>query len=207
MQNFQSNLKAKLWRSFGDKATISEWDGPNNGGGKMSQRYWEYFKSVEMLELTSDSIILDLGGGSPLTGAGFFGLTMAPFVTAVHIMDVNISADASPLPNIFFHRYLASYETMKAFFQEHAEITHVTCISVFEHIDPPTRSGMIQAINEHFQGDIFVATLEYHPSTCFFESQLTARTLGEMVAPITHFYLDEMACSPLFGGDGQPPRL
>ncbi len=63
-----NKLKAELWKRFGSKAHPAEWDGHVYGGGKLSQRFWEYFKAVELLELDGDSVVVDIGGGSPVTG-------------------------------------------------------------------------------------------------------------------------------------------
>lgn len=87
---------------------------------------------------------------------------------------------------------------LKEIFTARPEITHVASISVFEHIDPATREGMIRALNESFSGDTFVATLEYHPINTFFEHQLTARTVSDLFSPLTRFFLDEYTASPVW---------
>lgn len=60
-------LKQELWHRFGSKEHPAEWDGHVYGGGKLSQRFWEYFKAIELLSLDANSIVLDIGGGSPQT--------------------------------------------------------------------------------------------------------------------------------------------
>ena len=197
--NLTEKLKAALWRCYGDPGHPAEWDGKVYGGGKLSQRFWEYHQTIELLELTSDSVVLDIGGGSPETGAGFFTQVIAPYVKEVHVMDANIGQPKEASSKIIFHRTLANYETLSKLLKEHPQITHVACISVFEHIPDDIRRGMVKAVNEHFPGDTFVTTLEYHARDCFFEQQLTVRTLSELFEPFTNFYPDAILKSPVWG--------
>ncbi len=60
-------LQARLWRMYGDKAYAAERDGNVYGGGKLSQRFWEYHKTIDALELTADSVVL---GGLGISRAG-----------------------------------------------------------------------------------------------------------------------------------------
>ncbi len=196
--NHTEVLKSALWRCYGSPEYPAEWDGTIYGGGKLSQRYWEYHTTIELLDLTPDSVVLDIGGGSPATGAGFFTRVIAPYVKAVHVMDVNIGSGQAPAPNIIFHRTLGSYEALSRLLTENPQITHVACISVFEHIPGDIRRGMVEAVNAAFKGDTFVATLEYHAQACMLEYQLTARTLSELVSPLTNFYPDIIRNSPVW---------
>jgi hypothetical protein len=197
--NLTEKLKAALWRCYGDPSYPAEWDGKTYGGGKLSQRFWEYHQTIELLELTSDSVVLDIGGGSPAIGAGFFTRVIAPHVKEVHVMDVNIGELKEPASNIVFHRSLANYESLSKLLKKNPQITYVACISVFEHIPHEVRCGMVKALNEGFLGDTFVATLEYHAKECHFEYQLTTRTLSELFEPLTNFYPDEFHKSPVWG--------
>jgi len=199
--DFKAGIKAELWRQFGDKNHPSEWDGHVLGGRKLSQRFWEYFQAIEMLDLAPDSVLLDIGGGSPATGAGFFAGMVAPYLKQVHIMDVSIKESLKNDKNIIYHRQLATYDNVCALFKAHPEITHVACLSVFEHIEPSVRVGIVRGINDAFTGGIFVATLEYHTKKCFFEHQLTAATLSELFQPLTHFYLEAIEKSPVGSED------
>jgi hypothetical protein len=199
IMNLTEKLKAALWQCYGNPAYPAEWDGKVYGGGKLSQRFWEYHQTIELLELTPDSVVLDIGGGSPVTGAGFFTRVIAPHVKAVHVMDLNIAETKETSSNIVFHRSLASYETLTKLLKENPQITHVACISVFEHIPHEVRCGMVKALNEAFTGNTFAATLEYHARDCFFEHQLTVRTLSELFEPFTNFYPDLICKSPVLG--------
>jgi 2-polyprenyl-3-methyl-5-hydroxy-6-metoxy-1,4-benzoquinol methylase len=197
--NLTEKLKAALWRCYGNPEYPAEWDGKVYGGGKLSQRFWEYHQTIELLELTSDSVVLDIGGGSPATGAGFFTRVIAPHVQKVHVMDLNIGKSKEASSKIMFHRSLANYETLSKLLKENPQITHVACISVFEHVTHDVRCGMIKAVNESFTGSTFVATLEFHAKECFFEYQLTTRTVSELFEPFTNFYPDVIRKSPVWG--------
>ena len=82
-----NKLKAALWQLYGNPASPSEWDGRVCGGGKLSQCFGEYHKAIDLLELTPDAVVLDIGGGSNRAGFGFFTNIIAPFVKEVHISD------------------------------------------------------------------------------------------------------------------------
>lgn len=192
-------LKAALWRAYGNANSPAEWDGTVYGGGKLSQRFWEYHQAIELLDLTAESVVLDIGGGSPITGAGFFTTVIAPYVKEVHVLDVNVGEGKSHLPNIIFHRNLGNYESLTQLLKQNPQITHIACISVFEHIPDEVRQGLTKAINEFFKGSIFVTTLEYHARNCFFEYQLTVRTLSELFAPLVRFYPEKILQSPVLG--------
>jgi hypothetical protein len=196
--NHTEKLKAALWQCYGNPDYPAEWDGKVYGGGKLSQRFWEYHAAIDLLELTPDSVVLDIGGGSPVTGAGLFTRVIAPFVREVHVMDMNIKKENKAPANIKFHPQLGSRTALLKLFQDNPQITHVACISVFEHIPHEVRCGMVQAINEAFAGNIFVTTLEYHPKDRFFEHQLTTQTLSEMLGALTKFYPDSMHKSPFW---------
>ena len=143
-------------------------------------------------------MVLDIGGGSPATGAGFFARVIVPHVKQIHVMDLNIGESIDTSPKIVFHRSLASYETVSKLLKENPRVTHVACISVFEHIPHEIRCGIIKAVNEYFPGDTFVATLDFHPKECYFEHQLVSRTVSEMFALFTSFYPDTISKSPFW---------
>src|SRR3954454_13472570 len=139
-------LKQNLWARFGTTTWPAEWDGHVYGGGKLSQRYWEYFQAAELLDLDRESIVLDIGGGSPITGAGFFASLLATQIKKVIIIDPNVSASIDCPSNIEFIRRNASEEELLSIFIDRPEITHISCVSVFEHIPPSVREPMVRAI-------------------------------------------------------------
>jgi hypothetical protein len=198
MNDITQKLKAELWRRFGSGDHPAEWDGNVYGGGKLSQRFWEYFKAVELLGLDKDSVVLDIGGGSPITKAGFFASLLSTAVKTVIVMDSNIAKDVAVSGNIEFIAKDGSYEEIKQLLIARPDITHIASISVFEHIAPSIREGMVAAINEEFKGHCFVSTFEYHAKHIFFEYQLTARTTSELFSSLNRYYLDEMVSSPVW---------
>jgi len=197
----KQSLKLELWKRFGSKRYPAEWDGNIYGGGKLSQRYWEYFKTIDLLNISADSVVLDIGGGSPTTGIGFFAELLATAARKVLIMDPILPLNRTAPANIEFIRKEGSYEEMKALFIDHPEITHISCISVFEHIESTLREEMVRAVNDFFRGQYFIATFEYHAKCSYFEHQLTATTTSSLFAPFTNFYLDEFAASPVLCED------
>ena len=102
-------LKAALWQAYGNLNSPAAWDGNIYGGGKLSQRFWEYHQAIELLDLTPDSVVLDIGGGSPITGAGFFTKVIAPYVKEEKLMYGNFGEGSNRLPKIIMHRSFGSY--------------------------------------------------------------------------------------------------
>ncbi len=206
--NITRRLKQELWKRYGSKEHPAEWDGHvfgRAGGGKMSQRFWEYFKAIELLDLTPESVVLDIGGASPATGVGFLGDILAQEVKRVIIMDPNAGTPAQG--NVESVNSTCAHAELKALLEMHKDLTHIACVSVFEHIEPPIREGITRAINEAFQGDCFVATFEYHAKVRFHEHYLTTKTVSDLFTPFTRFYLDEYVASPTPGTnsfDSQP---
>jgi 2-polyprenyl-3-methyl-5-hydroxy-6-metoxy-1,4-benzoquinol methylase len=196
--NVTRALKSELWKRYGSPEYPAEWDGSvfaRAGGGKMSQRFWEYFKTIELLDLTPDSVVLDIGGASPATGVGFLGEILAQQVKQVVVMDPNTRGPASA-KNIECVQSKSSYAELKALLETRRDLTHISCVSVFEHIEPAVREGITRAINEAFGGSCFVATFEYHAKVRLHEHYLTARSVSALFKPLTRFYLDEFVASP-----------
>lgn len=197
--NVTRALKSELWKRYGSPEHPAEWDGNvfgRVGGGKMSQRFWEYFKAIELLDLTPDSVVLDIGGGSPRTGTGFFGELLAQQVKQVVIMDPNARKTSLTLENIECIPSKSTYAELKPLLATRRDLTHIACVSVLEHVPSPIREGITRAINEAFEGDCLVATFEYHAKVRFHEHYLTAQSVSELFKPLTRFYLDEFVASP-----------
>jgi len=202
--NCTAQLKRRLWERFGSIEHPAEWNGRIYGGGKLSQRYWEYFKTLELLELSPNSVVVDIGGGSPVTGVGFFASLIATSVRKVFVFDSNISPEAIAPEGVEFVTKRATYESMRGFLEEHPEVTHIASVSVFEHIPALEREGIVRAINETFEGACFVASLEYHAKSVYFEHQLTATTISTLFEPLTNYYLDKFESSPVWCENAYP---
>ncbi len=194
--NTTEQLKKELWKHFGTVEYPAEWDGIVYGGGKLSQRFWEYLTTIEYLDLNSDSVLLEIGGGSPKTGYGFFSAIINQHIKKIIILDPNLKESAKKPDNIDYVVENATYDNLKNLLNKH-DVTHISCISVFEHIEEDVRGEMIRAINDHFKGENFVATFEYHPKQVHFESQLTAKTISELFSHFVNFYLTDYSASPV----------
>jgi len=200
MPTTTSALKYALWQRFGDLAFPAEWDGHVYGGGKLSQRYWEYFITLELLALDQHSTVLDIGGGSPVEGVGFFADLLALQCKQVIVLDVNAQygPNAAQRDNVVLKRQNGDYESVRRTLEDHPDITHVSCVSVFEHIEDATRRDIVRSLNDHFTGATFVMTLEYHARVKHWEHQLTAASLSELFAPLVNFYPDAFVRSPVY---------
>jgi len=198
MSIITQRIKMELWKRFGTDEHPAEWDGKLYGGGMISQRYWEYFKSIEMLDLDETSIVLDIGGGSPISGIGFFSSLLSKYVKKVIVMDKEIKCPEEHNTNVEIINEDACYENLKDILNTYDTITHISSVSVFEHIEDNNRKNIVKSINNHFKGTTFVTTLEYNAKYCFFEYQLTSATLSELFKPLTNFYLSECEASPIW---------
>jgi hypothetical protein len=129
---------------------------------------------------------------------GFFSSLLSTQAGRVIVMDPNIKSGVVPPGNVEFNRAPANYDELKTFLAARPDVTHIVSISVFEHVEPPVRQGMIRAINEFFKGGSFVATFEYHARTRYFEHALTTRSTSDLFEPFTNYYLDDMSASPVW---------
>lgn len=194
--SLSTNLKRLLWQRFGTLEYPVEWDGQVYGGGKISQRFWEYFITIELLEVASDSVVLDVGGGSPATGVGLFPRLLADAGIRVVVLDEKLG-DTGGLPaTLAVERGLADRTTLAAAFQRYRP-THVSCISVLEHATEDQQRGIFEAIEGSFNGVSAVFTLEFHETECHFEQQMTTATLSQAVSPLRRYYLDRVERSPV----------
>ena len=205
MSDVTALLKQELWRRYGSPDYPAEWNGILYGGGKISQRFWEYFIGVELLRLDDRSVVLDIGGGSPVTGHAFFTELIAKYVRRVIVLDPE-AAGGAHAPNVVTIARPGTYAEIADVLATHRDVTHVCSLSVFEHIDAAVRREIVRSVNDHFLGQTFVATLEYHSTRVFFEQQLTARTLSDLFTPLTNFYLDALQASPVWAENAYAPE-
>lgn len=188
-------LKRDLWRTYGSEEHPAEWDGRVYGGGKLSQRLWEYLITIEYLDLDESSVVLDIGGGSPTTGCGFLSDILRRHVERVVILDANVEQAKNSFENVELIASEANPDSLKEVLSR-GEITHVACVSVLEHVESEARRDLIAAIDEHFTGHTFAGTYEYHPLRSFFRYQLTTHTASEMFSAFRRFHLEAYSSSP-----------
>ena len=190
-------IKAALWSNHGTHECPTEWDGRVYGGGKISQRYWEYLISIEMLDLKPDSVLIDIGGGSPTTGVGIFARSILSAGIKVIVVDENLGAmEGYDTPNLILEKGLADKNTLSTLIEKYNP-THISCVSVLEHASAAQQMGIFEAIEASFHGEKAVFSFEFHETTCFVEQQLTTTTLSNAVSCLKRFYLNRMEKSPL----------
>ena len=160
----------------------------------ITQRFWEYFITIKMLDLTEDSVLIDIGGGCPTTGKASFAEVVKKYIKQVVVIDENVKQYEDD--SIIFIKENASYELLKDLFDTYSP-THVSCISVLEHISNDIRKSIIQSINDNFKGDVIGFTMEFHPIEYFFHYQLTAESMSEFCNLFTNFYLSDMQKTPI----------
>lgn len=119
-------LQQRLWEWWGDPAHPGEWDG-REGGGKGSQRFWEYLWALN--HLPPSTRILDVGSGS-----GFFPDLLR---TGVYVAE---SVDPVTDGVDHYQMTLEEYLVIGA-----RSWGCVTCISVLEHVED--KPGFCRALD------------------------------------------------------------
>lgn len=201
-ENILSKLKSKelkqlLWSKHGTRENPAEWDGFVYGGGKISQRFWEYFVSIEMLELQAGSVLMDIGGGSPATGVSMFPKLIAEAGIQLIVVDQDFGSQQHEVPhNVTLEQCAADQETLTALIRKHNP-THISCISVLEHASLQQQQGIFSAIENEFNGEKAVFTFEFHETVKHFEQQLTTDTLSNAVSQLKRYHLNRIERSPL----------
>jgi hypothetical protein len=193
-----ARLKQQLWHWYGSGQFPAEWDGEVGGGGKISQRFWEYFIAIEMLDLCSGAVIVDIGGGSPATGINLFPRLLASAGVQVIVFDVNVGHGAvqETVPNLSLEYGLADYKSLCEALVKYTP-THLSCISVLEHASPFQQRGIFDAIESAFEGERAVLTFEFHENQSYFEEQLTTASLSNAVSGVRRYYLNRLERSPM----------
>lgn len=188
-------LKRELWLRYGTAAHPAEWDGVYMAGGHISQRFWEYFITIEMLGLTEESTVIDIGGGNNIEGgAGFFSRVLAS--AGVKVVVVDRCEPVVPVENVVIENCFADRETLGSLIRKYNP-THISCVSVLEHASEDQQRGIFHAIEDEFRGEKAVFTFEFHETECHFEQQLTTESLSNAVSVLQRYYLERMERTPL----------
>lgn len=192
-------LKVSLWTQYGSTAYPAEWDGQIYGGGKISQRFWEYLVALDYLEgLGRDSVVADLGGGNE--DRHFFASLLAPFVKKVYVVDP-IARGATKGNIEFVQTSATDIDPFRAFIQSTGDITHLVSVSTFEHILDPLKWLHMHVVNKFCSCKVFVATFEFHPcpscTQTFSSDVVHTVNLDRMARELTGFYLNQMSAAPL----------
>jgi hypothetical protein len=178
------SLKRVLWDRWGSKDFPAEWDGVHYGGGKGSQRYWEYLWVVDQLD-GKEERILDVGAGSTL----FLPRLLRQSFSHVEAVD-----PALPLEDDRHHR-----SELGTWVERHqkavASFDCVTCVSVVEHLQDP--SILFRDLGQFVRAKIII-TLELGFDPPGFEYQLTMREIYSGLAYFTSHYLSRMEICPVW---------
>ena len=185
-------LLSLLWQRYGDAQHPAEWDGLNYGGSKMSQRFWEYMRAIQLLALDPESSVMDIGGGSIRTQSGFLAEILAEKISLVIVLDGNVEPSYEKL-NICYLQQFADENSLSNL--KDSGFSHIVSISALEHIDPQLRHEIMRNLNEFAYVDTMVFSFEYHPTSCYFEYQLTAKDMN-VFGQLTNFYVDAFEASP-----------
>ncbi|OHB54518.1 MAG: hypothetical protein A2Y07_01540 [Planctomycetes bacterium GWF2_50_10] len=192
LKQVTDRLLAGLWKNYGAQGVSAEWDGKVYGGSKMSQRFWEYMIAIKLLELDSESSVLEIGGGSPRTKSAFFSDILASSVALSTVIDPNLD----PLNEKLNTCYLKQFADGPSL--DHIRddgYSHVVSVSTLEHVEPALREQIITSLNTFTYVQTMVFTFEYHPTTRYFDYQLTAKDL-DVFSRLTNFYADSFEASP-----------
>ena len=189
-------LKRALWARHGAVDTPSEWDGRVYGGGKISQRFWEYFRAIELLDLDEGDKIIDIGGGSPATGLSFFSRLLADAGLDITILDINFGDERDIPQNVSLVRSLADRETLSRVLKN-GKFDKMSCVSVLEHATREQQVGIFQSVQDSFEGKSFVTTFEFHERDVLFDQCLTTRSLSDAVSVLSRYYLTDIDKCPL----------
>lgn len=192
MIDLTTRLKQELWSRYGTEDHRAEWDGLfGDNGGKISQRFWEYFISIEMLGLREGAVVLDIGGG----GDGMFARVLAAHGVQVIVLDRRGGIES--VENITVEDCFGDYDTLSIALRKY-QPTHVSCVSVLEHASEDQQRGIFHALEDEFAGERAVFTFEFHETTQHFEQQVTTKTLAKMVSPLRRYYLERIERTPLY---------
>ena len=188
-------LKQALWKRHGTFEHPSEWDG-HIYGGKISQRFWEYFRAIELLDIQDGDRVLDIGGGSPATGLSFFSRLLADTGLDLTVVDVNFGKSLDIPSNVSIVQNLADRSVLSSILSS-SNFTKISCVSVLEHATREQQVGIFEAIEQAFKGECFVTTFEFHERQVLFDQCLTTETLSNAVSKLTRYYLSDIDKCPL----------
>jgi hypothetical protein len=187
--NITSQLKNELWKDYGNG--LGEWDGLVYGGGKLSQRFWEYLITIDMLNLQDNDIIVDIGGGSWTTRQSLLGHIIGRFCST-YVLDPTLDISLAKNNEI----YITELATSNIVNNLKEKPTHIISVSVLEHMKDLDREILAEVINTMDFVKTIVFTCEYHPDKIHFDTQLTAKTLSNFITKFTNFYVDRFEASP-----------
>lgn len=177
-------IQQRLWEWWGDPNHPAEWDG-REGGGKGSQRFWEYLWAID--NLPPSTRLLDVGSGETL----FFPALLRSGINHVYSVD--------PATDGLNHRRM----TLEKFI-EHGGTQPwdcVTCISVLEHVED--KPGFCRALDSLKAPIILTCELSYEADV------VTMPMLYECLNQFKKHHITKMESCPVwadnsYGGKWRP---
>ena len=179
----KEGIKKGLWEMWGKPEYPAEWDGSNFGGGKCSQRYWEYLFVINNFpdNLDKYSVILDIGSGENK----FFPTLIRKHCRCIAVDPDLIPTNKDDINRVFDSEIVSSISKGK--------IDVVTCISVLEHIEDQVEfMTTLDLINTPA-----IITFEFGSTPPAFDYQLTAMKMYSFCRAIKNHYVSRMERSPV----------
>lgn len=188
MINFKKELKKELYSRWGDIKYPSEWDGNFFGGGKGSQRFWEYLWTIE--QLNSSKKIFDVGCGQ----SKFFPRLLEKNIAYVYACDPQIEYEKGR--NTVYIK-----GTLEECFDKipyNNNFNTITCVSVLEHIEDHT---LICKYLSKFTTSRIICTLEYGFTPRAFNYQVIPQVLYKFFSMMPNHYIEKMELCPVYCED------
>lgn len=182
-------LKCLLWDRWGSQEFPAEWDGINYGGGKGSQRYWEYLWVVNQLDGTEHRI-LDVGAGPTL----FLPKILEQGFQHVEAVDPTLRIEDDRHHRSDLRTWISNNEESVRRFD------CVTCVSVVEHTPDPRE--IFKDLARFKQAKVII-TLELGFDPPGFEYQLTLQKLYLGLNCFRDHYLSQMETCPVWADDSR----
>ena len=172
-------LKKELWERWGSKEYKAEWDGNVFGGGKGSQRFWEYLWTLDKIDRPDK--IIDIGAGKDL------------FLYKLFLKFPQIEAIAvDPEIEDGYNQFSCNLKEFSK--QRHMhERGIITCVSVLEHVE--NKEEFCSMLDE-FQGKI-IMTLELSVKQES-ENYVTRKELYKCLDQFKKHHVTHMKSCPMF---------
>ena len=188
----RNEVLERLWEVWGTPGWRAEWDGVR-GGGRLSQRFWEYFWVIDRADFKDDSVVLDVGSGSTL----FLPKLLAGFVKEVIAYDPES-------PDALIEKVTVIKEDFGPENILRRPYTHVLCVSVFEHVDNPDKPELLKALDS-IDAPLFISfELGVHR---WFQQQITMPVLHEMMQYFERHYLTAVETCPVWCENSHPQHI
>lgn len=182
-------LKRSLWERWGNPEFPAEWDGTHYGGGKGSQRYWEYLWVVGQLS-GKERRLLDVGAGQKL----FLPRLLTGVLPRVEAVDPELPLEDARHHPISLGTWIGRNPGSVP------EFDCVTCVSVVEHLQDPREIFRDLA---RFKKARVIVTLELGFDPPGFEYQLTLQKLYQGLGCFQDHYLDRMESCPVWADNSK----